>query len=216
MLFLTFVSLDLVRNLYDFRGDSPASGLVKSLAGPDRGLSRARARGPIGRTGTGDPDRGRLAGADLLGRGRAAVDRSSRKESERMVEPSWWARAMRPWVVVAGRALRPGPGRLQLVPKSRLDDCHRLSQTLQAENARLKDTTVSLRSQNQDLNQRAVDDARRLRLQEEEIQRLVQSVSAYQDERDQLAAAFERLKGQIRTSAGRPGRPRARPIGRDP
>jgi hypothetical protein len=32
MLFLTFVSLDLVRNLYDFRGDSPASGIVKGLA----------------------------------------------------------------------------------------------------------------------------------------------------------------------------------------
>ena len=33
MLFLAFVSMDLVRNLYDFQGDSPASGLVKSLAG---------------------------------------------------------------------------------------------------------------------------------------------------------------------------------------
>lgn len=33
MLFLAFVSIDLVRNLYDFRGDSPASGIVKSLAG---------------------------------------------------------------------------------------------------------------------------------------------------------------------------------------
>jgi hypothetical protein len=33
MLFLTFVSVDLVRNLYDFRGDSPASGIVKLLAG---------------------------------------------------------------------------------------------------------------------------------------------------------------------------------------
>lgn len=33
MLFLAFVSLDLVRNLYDFQGDSPASGIVKSLAG---------------------------------------------------------------------------------------------------------------------------------------------------------------------------------------
>jgi hypothetical protein len=33
MLFLTFVSLDLVRNLYEFRGDSPASGIVKGLAG---------------------------------------------------------------------------------------------------------------------------------------------------------------------------------------
>jgi chemotaxis protein MotB len=87
------------------------------------------------------------------------------------------------------------------VPRSRLDECHRLSQTLQAEKDRLKDTAVSLRSQNQDLNQRAEDDARRLRLQEEEVQRLVQSVSAYQEEREQLAAAFERLKGQVRSTA---------------
>jgi chemotaxis protein MotB len=87
------------------------------------------------------------------------------------------------------------------VPTSRLDECHRLSQRLQAENNRLKDATVSLRSQNQDLNQRAVDDARRLRVQEEEIQRLVQSVTAYQDDRDKFTAAFERIKAQIRTSA---------------
>lgn len=33
MLFLAFVSMDLVRNLYDFNGGTPASGLVKSLAG---------------------------------------------------------------------------------------------------------------------------------------------------------------------------------------
>jgi hypothetical protein len=33
MLFLTFVNLDLVKNLYEFRGDGPASGLVKSISG---------------------------------------------------------------------------------------------------------------------------------------------------------------------------------------
>jgi hypothetical protein len=33
MLILAFVSMDLVRNLYDFRADTPASGIVKSLAG---------------------------------------------------------------------------------------------------------------------------------------------------------------------------------------
>jgi chemotaxis protein MotB len=88
------------------------------------------------------------------------------------------------------------------VPKSRLDECHRLSQTLQVENNRLRDTSISLRSQNQDLNQRAVEDARRLRVQEEEIQRLVQSVSAYQEDREQLAAAFDRIKSQIRTASG--------------
>ncbi len=30
---LAFVSMDLVRNLYDFRSDTPASGIVKSIAG---------------------------------------------------------------------------------------------------------------------------------------------------------------------------------------
>jgi len=33
MLILTFVSMDLVTNLYNFQHDTPASGLVKSLAG---------------------------------------------------------------------------------------------------------------------------------------------------------------------------------------
>jgi hypothetical protein len=33
MLLLALVSVDLVRNLYDFRADTPASGIVKSLAG---------------------------------------------------------------------------------------------------------------------------------------------------------------------------------------
>ncbi len=32
MLFLAFVSMDLVRNLYNFQGESPASGLVRGLA----------------------------------------------------------------------------------------------------------------------------------------------------------------------------------------
>jgi hypothetical protein len=33
MLLLAFVGMDLVRNLYDFRGDYPASGLIRSIAG---------------------------------------------------------------------------------------------------------------------------------------------------------------------------------------
>jgi excisionase family DNA binding protein len=33
MLFLAFISLDLVRNLYDFSQDSPASGLVRTISG---------------------------------------------------------------------------------------------------------------------------------------------------------------------------------------
>ncbi len=33
MLLLTFISMDLVRNLYDYQGGTPASGIVKSIAG---------------------------------------------------------------------------------------------------------------------------------------------------------------------------------------
>jgi len=33
MLLLTFISMDLVRNLYDYRGEGLASGIVKSIAG---------------------------------------------------------------------------------------------------------------------------------------------------------------------------------------
>jgi hypothetical protein len=33
MLFLAFVGMDVVRNLYEFHGDGPASGLVRSIAG---------------------------------------------------------------------------------------------------------------------------------------------------------------------------------------
>jgi Helix-turn-helix domain len=33
MILLAFVSMDLVRNLYDYRNDTPASGIVRSLAG---------------------------------------------------------------------------------------------------------------------------------------------------------------------------------------
>src|SRR4051794_20453085 len=78
-----------------------------------------------------------------------------------------------------------------LVPRSKLDECRRVTQTLRADNDRLKDVALDLRSQNQDLSQRAVDDARRLATQEEAVERLERSVSAYQAERDKMAAAFE-------------------------
>ncbi|MGE3821463.1 MAG: hypothetical protein AB7I30_18795 [Isosphaeraceae bacterium] len=88
-----------------------------------------------------------------------------------------------------------------VVPRSKLDECHRLSQTLRSENGRLKDATMALRSRNQDLSERAVDDARRLTAQDEALQRLEKSVIAYQSERDALAAAFNELKRQVRLSA---------------
>jgi chemotaxis protein MotB len=113
----------------------------------------------------------------------------------------------------AALAILPGSG-CGLVPKSKLDDCHRVSQTLRSENNRLKDVALDLRAQNQDLSQRAVDDARRLAAQEEAVDRLERSVTAYQAERDKMAAAFEAVKRQVRMavsphSAAKPDRLKA-------
>jgi chemotaxis protein MotB len=120
-----------------------------------------------------------------------------------MVEPSWlwlWPTSRRRdlggfCLVLAGLA------GCSVVPKSRLDDCHRLSQALQVENAQLKDVKLSLQAQNQDLTLRAVDDGRRIKIQDEAIRRLEKSVTAYQAERDQLGDAFERMKQQLQAAA---------------
>jgi len=85
-----------------------------------------------------------------------------------------------------------------LVPKSRMDECHRVTQTLRAENGRLKDLALELRTQNQDLSQRAVDDARQIAAKDEANERLVKSVQAYQGERDKLAEAYRTLEQQVR------------------
>jgi hypothetical protein len=95
-----------------------------------------------------------------------------------------------------------------IVPRSRMDECQQLSQILRAENARLQDRVLSLQSQNRDYADRAVDDLRRLTARDRAIERLEQSVQAYQDDRERLAAAYEQLMvslgrrpGQDRTSA---------------
>jgi chemotaxis protein MotB len=114
-----------------------------------------------------------------------------------MVEPCWRSRSTR--LAILGLA-----GFLtgcSVVPRSRLDDCHKLSQTLEADKARLNDTVLGLRSQYNDLAQRADDDARRLRVQDDEVKRLLASVQAYQEERDQLASDFARVKGLLQLSA---------------
>ena len=87
------------------------------------------------------------------------------------------------------------------VPKSRLDECHIQSQGMRTENAQLKDVTLDLRSHNQDLTQRSLDDAHRVEELEAANRRLVQSVLAYQEEREQMIAAFERFRGALSASA---------------
>ncbi|MDR3637762.1 MAG: hypothetical protein P4L84_28405 [Isosphaeraceae bacterium] len=115
-----------------------------------------------------------------------------------MVNPSQrsFGRAL---LLSAGAALAGGCG---LTPKSQLDECRLRGQALRAENDRLKDQVLTLRSENQDVAQRSVDDERRLKAQDDAIERLEQSVQSYQDDRERLATAYDRLKAQIQGTAG--------------
>src|SRR5262245_40848400 len=87
------------------------------------------------------------------------------------------------------------------VPKTKLDECRRVTQALRAENSQLKDRALDLRAQNHDLSQRAVDDGKRLDALRETVERQEKSLLAYQAERDKLAESFEALKRQVRLSA---------------
>jgi hypothetical protein len=83
------------------------------------------------------------------------------------------------------------------VPTSRLGESQRLAKNLRAENARLQDQVVSLQAQNRDAADRAVDDLRRLSARDEAIERLQKSVAAYQEDRDRLADAYQRLASSL-------------------
>jgi uncharacterized coiled-coil protein SlyX len=84
-----------------------------------------------------------------------------------------------------------------LVPRASMDECQRLSQMLRTDNARLKDRVLALQSQNRDYAERAVDDSRRLAIQEETIERLERSVQAYQTDRSKLESAFQQLTSSL-------------------
>jgi hypothetical protein len=102
-------------------------------------------------------------------------------------------------VVLGCALLAPG---CAFVPKSRFDEAQKLVQSLRTENAQLKDSTLTLKVQNQDLAQRAVDDGKAIRALEVANGQYEQSIQGYQDEREQLQAAFRELKGQLRTASG--------------
>ncbi len=84
-----------------------------------------------------------------------------------------------------------------MVPRKELDDSQRVSETLRSDNARLKDQVVNLREQNREMAERAVDDAKRLALQDRTIAQLENSVHAYQTERARLESAYERLTSNL-------------------
>ena len=88
------------------------------------------------------------------------------------------------------------------VPKSRLDDAQKVVQNLRTQNAQLKDVSVTLKSQNQDLTQRAVDDGRSIRALEAANEQYERSIQGYQDDREQYQAAFRDLKTRVGSAGG--------------
>jgi chromosome segregation ATPase len=100
-----------------------------------------------------------------------------------------WTLTVGVLAVITASAL---PG-CSMVPRERLEESQRLAQSLRTENARLKDQIVGLQTQNRDYADRSLDDLRRLTSRDAAIDRLQQSVHAYQDDRDRLASAYRRL-----------------------
>jgi len=86
------------------------------------------------------------------------------------------------------------------VPKSRLDDAAKVTQSLRSENAQLKDTALSLKGENSDLTRRALDDTRKIATLEDANTRLETNVQAYIDERDDLNDSFQRFKRQAQAA----------------
>jgi predicted RNase H-like nuclease (RuvC/YqgF family) len=109
-----------------------------------------------------------------------------------VIGPRWTVRLGVLCLLAAGAV----PG-CTMVPRERIEESQRLTQSLRNENARLKDEVEGLQAQNRDLADRALDDLRRLTARGEAIERLQQSVQGYQDDRDRLAAAYRRLAASL-------------------
>lgn len=87
------------------------------------------------------------------------------------------------------------------VPQSRLDDCRKLAQTVQADNDRLKDAALRLRAEHRDLAERSAADSDRVRALAEDNARFERSIQEYQADRERLVAEFNRVTQQARAVA---------------
>lgn len=92
-------------------------------------------------------------------------------------------------------------GGCSLVPKSRLDDAAKVTKALRAENAQLRDQTLSLKGQNDDLAERSLADSRRVAALEQSVEQLTTSVQGFIDDREDLVDKYQRFSRLARASA---------------
>ena len=132
---LAFVSLDLVRNLYDFRESRPGLRHHQEHRRPLRRLILERW-----------PARARIPGRPSPP-ARPTVPKGVGTHDRNFAPPLAASRAVLA-ALLAGSALSCGCG---LVPKSRLDESRKLNQSFQADNAKLRDVALRHRTQAEDL-----------------------------------------------------------------
>ncbi len=87
------------------------------------------------------------------------------------------------------------------VPRGQVEEARGQVLALRTELAQTKDVAAKLRTQNREISARAVEDSRRLTSLEESNERLEQSVASYQQEREQYAAALDRIKREIASAS---------------
>ncbi len=104
------------------------------------------------------------------------------------------ARRRKAWTLLALACASAGSGCSQFGSRQRIEESRRTIQALRAENDRLQDQVLTLRNDNQDLSERAVDDARRVAALSGSVEDYRSSIHAYQAERDELKDSFRALR----------------------
>lgn len=102
--------------------------------------------------------------------------------------------------LAAGGLLLVGCG-CAVVPRSRVEQSQKTDRMLRTELAQAKDELARLKSRNRDILARSTDDTRRLAALEEANERYQRDITAYQEERDQYAAALDQIKSQVLASS---------------
>lgn len=116
-----------------------------------------------------------------------------------MVKPAWVSRMI---VLLGIGAVGLAPAGCGFVPEGRLDECHKMTRTLQSEMSRVRDKYVSLQSENTELTLRAQEDGAQLRAIEELVEHYRLSVTELQKDRDELAKAVQKFKSGLESISG--------------
>lgn len=104
---------------------------------------------------------------------------------------------LKAWTVLALACAAAGPGCNQFGSRQRLEEGRRTIQALRSDNDLLKDQLLTLRNENRDLSERAVDDSRRIAALAESVEEYRGSIHAYQADRNELKESFRAVRDSL-------------------